>query len=84
MTLSAIIAILWVFAATITALLPMKHQYKPGVTLLVAAPFLIVWIGYDYGWFFGVLGLAAFVSMFRNPLIYLYRRARGEHPEIPK
>ena len=84
MNYSLIIAILWVFAATITALLPMKHQYKPGVTLLVAAPFLIIWIGYDYGWFFGVLGLLAFASMFRNPLIYLYRRARGEHPEIPK
>ncbi|WP_439156127.1 DUF2484 family protein [Yoonia sp.] len=84
MTLSAVIGCLWVIAATATALLPMRHQYKPGVTLLVAAPFLIIWIGYDYGWFFGVLGLLAFASMFRNPLIYLYRRARGERPEIPE
>ena len=28
--------------------------------------------------------LFAFVSMFRNPLIYLTRRLRGEFPEIPK
>ncbi|MFG5383445.1 DUF2484 family protein [Yoonia sp. R2-816] len=84
MTLPAILAFFWVFAATIVALLPMKHQYKPGLTLLIAAPFLIVWIGYAHGWIFGVLGLLAFASMFRNPLIYLYKRARGERPEIPK
>lgn len=84
MTLSAIIACLWVLAATITALLPMRRQYVPGITLLVAAPVLIIWIGYDYGWFVAVIGLVAFVSMFRNPLIYFYRRARGERPEIPK
>ncbi len=84
MSLPLIIGCLWVLAATIVALLPMKHQYKPGLTLLIAAPFLIVWIGYVHGWIFGVLGLLAFVSMFRNPLIYLYKRARGEKPEIPK
>ncbi len=84
MSLPLIIGCLWVLAATIVALLPMKHQYKPGLTLLIAAPFLIVWIGYAHGWIFGVLGLLAFVSMFRNPLIYIYKRARGEKPEIPK
>ncbi len=84
MSLPLIIGCLWVLAATIVALLPMKHQYKPGLTLLIAAPFLIIWIGYVHGWIFGVLGLLAFVSMFRNPLIYLYKRARGERPEIPK
>ncbi len=84
MSLPLIIGCLWVLAATIVALLPMKHQYKPGLTLLIAAPFLIVWIGYAHGWVFGVLGLLAFVSMFRNPLIYIYKRARGEKPEIPK
>lgn len=82
--LSLILSALWVLAATVTALLPMRHQYMPGITLLFAAPVLIVWIGFDYGWWVGVVGLLAFASMFRNPLIYLYRRARGEHPEIPK
>lgn len=78
------IGCLWVFAATVTALLPMRHQYKPGVTLLVLAPVLIVWIGYDYGWIYAIFGLFAFASMFRHPLVYFYRRARGEQPEIPK
>jgi hypothetical protein len=81
---SAILSALWVIAATITAFLPMRRQYIPGVTLLVLAPVLIVWLSYDYGWWVGVVALLAFGSMFRNPLIYLYRRAKGERPEIPR
>lgn len=84
MSTPALFGIFWVFAATIVALLPMRHQYVPGVTLLIAAPMLMIWIGMAHGWFWAILGLAAFASMFRNPLIYFYRRARGERPEIPK
>lgn len=84
MTLSAILACIWVLASAIVALLPMRRQYVPGVTLLILAPILIVWLGVDYGWWVSVLGLAGFVSMFRNPLRYFWKRARGEAVEIPK
>ncbi|WP_298297309.1 DUF2484 family protein [uncultured Litoreibacter sp.] len=84
MSPSLILAALWAVAATLVALLPMRYQYVPGVTLLIAAPFLIGFIGYEHGIWFAALGLAAFASMFRNPLIYFYRRARGEKPEIPR
>ena len=84
MSLSLILAALWVLAATIVGLLPMKHQYTPGVILLIAAPLGIAFIGYQHGWLIAALGLAAFVSMFRNPLRYLYKRARGERPDLPK
>ncbi len=84
MTASAILAIVWVLAATATAFLPMKRQYRPGIVLLGAAPVLIVWLGVDYGALVGFLAAAGFVSMFRNPLIYFYRRARGERPDVPK
>ena len=84
MSTPVLLAILWVFAATVTAMLPMRHQYVPGVILLLAAPVLIVWMGALHGWWLAVLGLAAFVSMMRNPLRYLWRRARGEKPELPK
>ncbi len=84
MTLSAIAAIIWAFAATATAFLPMKRQYGPGITLLCLAPVVIVWLGVDYGLIVGILAAIGFVSMFRNPLIYFYRRARGERPERPK
>jgi len=83
MSLSLIIACLWVLAATITALLQMRHQYAPGLTLLLAAPALLVWIGYDHGlWVTGLCALAL-ISLFRNPLRYLLARARGRSPERP-
>jgi len=75
---------LWVFAATATAMLPMRRQYVPGLTLLVLAPVLIIWLSVEHGWGIGVFALLAFGSMFRNPLRYLWKRARGEAVEIPK
>lgn len=76
--------IAWVFASALVAMLPMRHQYIPGVALLLAAPCLILWIGFDVSWWAAALALFAFVSMFRNPLRYFLARARGERPEIPK
>ena len=84
MSLSLTLAALWAIAATIVALLPMRLQYVPGVALLVAAPFLLGFIGFEHGLWVAALGLAGFVSMFRNPLRYFYRRALGEIPEIPR
>lgn len=83
-TFSLTLAALWALAATCVALLPMRHQYAPGVTLLLIAPVMIGFIGYQHGMWIALLGCAAFVSMFRNPLIYLYRRIRGEKPEVPR
>jgi hypothetical protein len=68
---------LWVVLSAIVALLPMRLQYAPGIVLLLAAPVLIVWMGIELGWIAAAIALAAFVSMFRNPLIYLYKKARG-------
>ncbi|SIS68240.1 Protein of unknown function [Roseivivax lentus] len=74
----------WVIAATITACLPMKHQYIPGIALLIAAPLLLIWIGFSIGPLWAVAGLAAFLSMFRNPLKYFWARLRGRKPEVPE
>lgn len=73
----------WVLAATCVAMLPMRHQYIPGVALLIAAPILILWIGFSVAWWAGLLALAAFVSMFRNPLRYFWAKARGHNPQLP-
>ncbi|MGA9435156.1 MAG: DUF2484 family protein [Roseobacter sp.] len=62
----------------------MRHQYVPGVALLILAPVLIVWLGTVVGWWAAALAVLAFVSMFRNPLRYLWARARGMKPELPK
>ncbi|MEL6465437.1 MAG: DUF2484 family protein [Pseudomonadota bacterium] len=73
----------WVFAATFVAMLPMRRQYVPGVALLICAPLLILWIGLSVTWWAGLLALAAFVSMFRNPLRYFWAKARGQNPQLP-
>ncbi len=83
MSLSLILGCLWVIASTLVAMLPMQRQFGPGIALLLAAPVLILFIGYQHGWIFSVLAALAFVSMFRNPLRYLWRKARGEEPELP-
>jgi hypothetical protein len=77
-------SVLWVFASVATAMLPMRYQYIPGITLLIAAPVLIFLIGSKVGWWFGLLALAAFVSMYRNPLRYFWAGARGHKPDLPK
>ena len=82
MSLSLLFACFWVLASTIVALLPMRLQYAPGLTLLLAAPVLLGWIAYDHGWWISGAGALAFVSMFRHPLRYLIRRAAGARPEV--
>ena len=77
MPLSLIFGCLWVLLATGVALLPMRLQMAPGLALLLAAPVLLVWIGWQAGLWWALGGLAAFLSMFRNPLIYFARRALG-------
>ncbi len=83
MSLSLITGCVWVLCATFVAFLPMRRQYPPGIALLIAAPLLLGWIAWDHGGWIFAAGAFAFVSMFRNPLLYFLRRARGEHPEVP-
>jgi hypothetical protein len=83
MTASLTAAVVWVFAGTACALLPMRHQMIPGLALLIAAPLLIGWIGWEHGWIGGGLAACAFVSMFRNPLRYLANRALGRPAPLP-
>ncbi len=58
-------------------MLPMRLQFPPGLVLFVSAPALILWLSYDYGWFIGVLAIAGFASMYRNPIRYYWRKWTG-------
>ncbi len=84
MSMALIFGCLWVLVASIVAFLPMRRQYAPGLALLVLAPGLLGWIAVEHGGGVMVFGLFAFVSMFRNPLIFLIRYVRGERPEVPR
>jgi hypothetical protein len=82
MPLSLILACLWVLAAAIVALLPMRFQYVPGLTLLILSVPLAVYVGVEVGWIWVALVLFAVLSMFRRPLMaltsHLRRRFAGE------
>ena len=71
MSFSLILGAFWIIAASIVATLPMRQQFPPGILLLIAAPILIVWIGFEYGWLWLAFGTFAFLSMFRRPLLYI-------------
>ena len=79
MSTPLLLAALWVIAATIVAFLPFKYQRIIGLPLLIAALVLIVWIGLQHGLLLSIFALAAFVSMFRKPLAYFWRKATGKH-----
>jgi hypothetical protein len=83
MSLSLILACFWVLASVATAMLPMRRQYLPGITLLIAAPILLGYIAVQHGPWIMLLALAGALSMFRNPLIYFARRAMGLPVSLP-
>lgn len=77
MSAPLILGAFWVIAAAVVAMLPMRLQYVPGVCLLICAPPLIGWIGYEQGPVWLLFGVFALVSMFRRPLLYVSRRVLG-------
>ena len=84
MNLTILLAIAWVFAATFVAFLPMRRQYLPGSILLAAAPVVIVLLCMQVHWAVGLGALFAFLSMFRNPLHYFWKKWRGLPVERPE
>ena len=75
MSVSLTLACLWVLAAAIVAMLPMRHQYLPGTTLLILSIPLAVYVASQHGPLLVLLVVFAVLSMFRRPLIYFARRA---------
>ena len=84
MTLSFFAACLWVLVGAITAAFPIRYQMVPGSILLLPAVPLMIWVGAENGWHWTAIGLVAFLSMFRRPLLYLFARVRGQNPELPR
>ena len=84
MSFPLIFGAIWIVVGAITALLPMRAQRYPGLPLLIAAPFLLIWVGLTHGMLWTAFGAFAFLSMFRRPLNYLSRKALGlPLPELP-
>jgi hypothetical protein len=79
-TAPIVAACVWVVAATAVAFLPMRVQRILGLPLVAAALALIIWLSRAVSPWIGVAALAAFVSMFRKPLIYFAKRLLGKGP----
>ncbi len=77
MTGSLTLAAIWVILAAIVALLPMRRQFAPGIALLVAAPFLLIYLGYQHNAPIVLAASIAIISMFRRPLFYMGKRLIG-------
>lgn len=72
-----ILACLWVVACSLTAMLPMKYQYAPGLALLLSGPVLLYFIAMEHGVPLTLLGVFAILSLFRRPLWHLARKLTG-------
>ena len=81
MTASILIAVFWVLASTVVAFLPMQRQMLPGGALFFSAPLVILFLGYQHGWIWILPAALAFLSMYRNPLRYFWRKWRGQSEE---
>ena len=67
----------WALLASVTALLPLRVQYAPAIMLAIVVPFLLIFLGFEHGLGAVALGLAAFVSLFRVPLLNVARQMIG-------
>lgn len=77
MSLSLILLCLWVVAASIVAMLPMRRQFVPGISLLLCAPPLLLYLGYQHNPWVVLAASIAILSMFRRPLIHLLRHLKS-------
>ena len=72
------IALTWVLATVAVSRLPVPQRTLPGALLMLCAMPIILSIGIQVGWLMAVLGIAALISLYPNPLRLLFARYRGE------
>lgn len=78
MTLPLILALVWLVAANLLAMLPSRdnHWTRAYILIVIGVP-LIGWVTWVNGPVMGVLVLAAGASVLRWPVIYLGRWLRS-------
>lgn len=84
MNLSLILALLWLVAANVIAMLPSRRNHWPAAYGLTAVGVpLLGYLTYENGPLLGVLALAAGISLLRWPAFYFWRWLRnlGPRPE---
>lgn len=80
MTLSLILACLWVLAAFAAAIMPEKRHWLGAYALILTGIPLVGFVTYQSGPLWGMIALAAGASILRWPLAYLGRfLTKGRH-----
>jgi Protein of unknown function (DUF2484) len=79
MTPSLIAGLIWLIAANVIAMFPSRDQHWRAAYVLIALGIpLVGWVTYEAGPIWGLIMLAAGVSVLRWPVIYLWRWLRGK------
>lgn len=77
MSLSLILALLWLVAANVIAMFPSKRNHWPAAYGLIAIGVpLVGYVTYENGPMIGIIALAAGASLLRWPLYYLWKWVR--------
>ncbi len=74
MSLSLVLAMVWIVLANLIAMLPSRRNHWPAAYVLIALGIpLLGYVTYENGPLVGLLALMAGASILRWPLIYLWR-----------
>jgi hypothetical protein len=79
---SLILALIWLIAANVAAMIPSRDQHRARARLLIGVGLpLLVWVFVQNGPWIGLLVLAAAGSVLRWPLFFLLRWMRARFRE---
>ncbi|SEM53467.1 Protein of unknown function [Loktanella fryxellensis] len=77
-SLPLVMALVWLIAANVAAMLPGRNQHRRRAMALLAVGLpLLVWLTVDQGPLLGLLFFAGGASVLRYPLLHLLRWLRG-------
>lgn len=77
MTLSLTLGLVWLVIANVIAMLPSRdHHWRAAYVLIALGIPLVGWVTYETGPVWGLIMLAAGVSVLRWPVIHLWRWLR--------
>ncbi len=82
MSLPLILCLVWLIVANVIAMFPSRdHHWRAAYVLIALGIPLVGWVTYETGPIWGLVMLAAGMSVLRWPVVYLWRwvKARGRN-----
>lgn len=83
MSVSLILALLWLVASNVTGMVPSKHKHWPQAYVLIALGLpVLVAVFWQHGALIGLAVLLAAASILRWPVRYLFRWLRSRASDL--